>query len=155
MYYPIRDLPLHGDQVVAAGDVDSPVVVVVAGCRPAGVTINLRVGDGDTVGGTIAKDNVLAADEGGLDVVNPNEVAAVEGNSITTPDILRVQVGDVDVLNNDVLHAAGDTETLANNDTSAALPVDGLVGANLDGVETGLVVPDTSRCKIRIREYTK
>jgi hypothetical protein len=145
-----RDLPLHGDQVIAAGDVDGPVVVVVTSGRPTGVTVNLRVRDRDTVGGAVAEDNVLAPNEGGLDMVDPDEVAAIEGNSITTPDVLGIQVGDVYVLDDDVLHPAGNTETLADNDTRTALSVDGLVGANLDRVETSLIIPDTFRCELWI-----
>lgn len=76
---------LEGDHVVAAGEVDEEVVlrylvsnvlnnmlwtlgayVVVTGGRPAGGAIELRVGDGDTVGGSVAEDKVLAANEGGL-----------------------------------------------------------------------------------------
>lgn len=40
--------------------------MVVAGSGPAGGAIELRVGDGDTVGGSVAEDKVLAANEGGL-----------------------------------------------------------------------------------------
>jgi hypothetical protein len=35
-------------------------------------------------------------------VVNPHHVAALQSDSITTPNVLRVQFGDVDVLQDDV-----------------------------------------------------
>lgn len=89
---------LEGDHVVAAGEVESPVVVTVAGGGPGGRAVNLVVGDGDTVRGAVAENNVLAADQGGLDVVDPDKVGAVESDGITAPDVLGVQVGDVDVL---------------------------------------------------------
>lgn len=43
-----------------------PVVVVVTGGGPRGVTVNFRVGNGDAVGGLSAEDNVLTANERGL-----------------------------------------------------------------------------------------
>lgn len=57
---------LERDQVAAADGVDGPVVVPVAGRRPAGATIELAVGDGDAVGRRLASDEHLAADEGDL-----------------------------------------------------------------------------------------
>lgn len=40
--------------------------VVVTGGRPVGGAVELGVGDGDTVGGSVAEDKVLAANAGGL-----------------------------------------------------------------------------------------
>lgn len=42
---------LQGDQVVGASEVDSPVVVAVAGCAPACVAVELAVGERHAVGG--------------------------------------------------------------------------------------------------------
>lgn len=63
---------LHGDHVVGAGQVDGPVVVAVAGGAPAGGAVELAVGQRHTVGGRLAGDKHLAADEGDLDVVHPD-----------------------------------------------------------------------------------
>lgn len=60
---------LEGNQVVGARQVQRPVVVVVAGGGPVGVAIEIVVGDGDAVGGVVAEDEHLAADEGELVVV--------------------------------------------------------------------------------------
>ena len=38
--------------------------------------------------------------------VNPNHVRAGQGDSITAPDVVRVQLGDLDVLNDDVGNTA-------------------------------------------------
>lgn len=73
------------------------------------------------------------------DVVDPDVVGGVESDGITTPDVLGVDVLNLDVLDDDVL-GTGDSQTLADNDTLGAGSDDGLVGGNLDGVETGLVV---------------
>lgn len=59
---------LERDHVVGAGQVQGPVVLAVAGGGPGGGAVDLRVGDCDAVGGRIAEDDVLAADEGGLGV---------------------------------------------------------------------------------------
>lgn len=71
-------------------------------------------------------------------VVNPDEVGSGKGESISTPDILVVQVADLDVLNNDVLACKG--ETLALDDTLGSDSEDSLVATHLDGVLRGLVV---------------
>lgn len=42
-------VPLHGDQVAGTRQVDSPVVVAVAGGAPAGVAVKLAVGEGHAV----------------------------------------------------------------------------------------------------------
>ena len=41
----------HGDEVRGAGEVDTPVVVAVAGGGPAGDAVDVVVGEGYTVGG--------------------------------------------------------------------------------------------------------
>lgn len=38
--------------------------------------------------------------------VNPDHVCSGEGDSITAPDVVRVQLGDLDVLNDDVGNTA-------------------------------------------------
>lgn len=53
-------------------------------------------------------------------MVDPDLVSAVQSDSITTPDILRVQFGDVNVLNDDIADAVGQTQPLAPDDTSTA-----------------------------------
>ena len=73
-------------------------------------------------------------------MVNPDEVSSGERESISTPDILVVQVTDLNVLDNDVL--AGEGQTLALYDTLGSNTQDGLVGTNLDGRLRGLVVSD-------------
>lgn len=135
---------LEGDHVVGAGEVHAPVVVGVAGSRPGGGTVDFVVGDGDTAGSGVTEDNVLTGDQVGGDVVNPDHVGAVHGDGITTPDVLRVDLSNADVLDNDVLNAAVHAETLALDDTLAALPDDGLVALDGDTEHTSLVVGDAA-----------
>lgn len=52
-------------------------MVTVASRRPRGSAINLVVRDGYSVTGAIAKNNMLAADQRGSDVVDPDEVSVI------------------------------------------------------------------------------
>ena len=152
---------LEGDHVVAAGEIDSPVVVAVAGSGPGGGAVDLVVGDGDTTGSLLAEDNVLAGNQVGGDVVDPDHVAcnyrlldtacefeyrlqltAVDGDGITTPDELRVDLGETDVLDDDVLDAVGHADTLSFDNTLVALTDKRLVGANSDTNNTSLIISD-------------
>lgn len=36
-------------------------------------------------------------------MINPNKIGVIKGNGITSPDVLRVKVGDLNVLDNDIL----------------------------------------------------
>jgi hypothetical protein len=57
---------LEGDVVGGSGEVESPVVVAVAGGRVVDVAVNLAVGDGNAATSLSTKDNVLTADLGSL-----------------------------------------------------------------------------------------
>ena len=93
----------------------------------------------------VSRDEHLAADQRDLDVVNPDLVGAIQGDSITTPDVLRVELRNVNVLDDDILHAAGQTQTLAAKDTSTTNTDDGLVRSNRQALETGFVVGASGR----------
>jgi hypothetical protein len=88
---------LHGDVVVGAVEVDTPVVVAVAGGRVVGGTVDEAVGDGHALGGLGTQDNVLTANASSSNVVDPDHVAVVDGDGITTPNVLGVDIGDGDV----------------------------------------------------------
>ena len=49
-------------------------MVIVTSCGPGGCAVDVAVGDGDAVGGAGAQDDVLAGDEVGGHVVDPDEV---------------------------------------------------------------------------------
>lgn len=132
---------LEGDHVVGTSKVDAPVVVGVAAGGPGAGAVNLGVGDGDTVAGLVAEDNVLATDERGSDVVDPDQVSVVEGDGITAPDEARVEVGNMNVLDDDVL-GAHDAQALALDDALVSNTNQTLVRADLDAQNTGLVVLD-------------
>lgn len=72
-------------------------------------------------------------------MVDPDLVAAVEGDTIASPDVLRVELGDVNVLDDDVLGAV-DAQTLTTDDTGITNTNNGLVGAYFKAVQAGVVV---------------
>lgn len=88
---------LHGNEIAGSIKVDTPVVVSVTGGGVGAGTIDVAVGDSDTLGGLGAEHNVLARDTGGGDVVDPDHVGVVDGDGVTAPDVLGVDVGDGDV----------------------------------------------------------
>lgn len=138
-------------------------MVAIARGRPAGAAVEFAVRDSDTAacgnwlvcighGGSgtvltrvVSRDEHLAADQRDLDVVNPDLVGAIQGDSITTPDVLRVELRNVNVLDDDILNTAGQTQTLAAKDTSATNTDDGLVRSNCQALETGVVVSASRR----------
>ena len=132
---------LEGDCVTAADEEEGPVVVVIAAGGPRSVSVDLGVGDGHAVAGVVAGDDVLAADQGDLDVVDPDQVCAGEGDGVAAPDVLRVKLGDVDVLDDDVL-GAGEAETFAADYTLGAFTNDGFVALDIDRSNSCGVVGD-------------
>lgn len=160
---------LQGDVVVGTVKVDTPVVVAVAGSGVAGGTVDVAVGDGHALGGIGTQDNVLTANASSGNVVNPDHVAVVDGDGITTPDVLGVDVGDGDIpgkasvskrftfaepggkyiLDDNVAGTADDTQTLTLDNTGGTLTDDGLVGGNGDTENTGVVTCRLSVYAIR------
>jgi hypothetical protein len=57
---------LESDQVVATGEVKSPVVTTIAGCGPGGRSVDITVGNSDSAGSKLSKDDVLASNALGL-----------------------------------------------------------------------------------------
>lgn len=54
-----------------------------------------------------------------LDVINPDEVSTVQGDGITTPDVLRVQICNMDVLDDNIAGTTDNLQALSLNDTGA------------------------------------
>jgi hypothetical protein len=81
-------------------------------------------------------------DRGGGQLTDPDLVRAIDGNGIAAPDELRVQLGDVNVLDDDILRAVGDAEPLSTEDTLVADTDERLVGADGEPADAGLVVGD-------------
>lgn len=136
----VNPVSREGIVILLTDEEHSPVVLSVATRRPRRLSIKLVVGDGDVSCSSPARDEHLATDEGELVVVDPDLVGAVEGDGIATPDVLRVQVGDVDVLDDDVLCSAADTEALSDDDTLASDTDDTLVASKVNRLSGCVVV---------------
>ena len=114
-------LTCKGDLVVSSDKLQSPVVLSIARGREVGCAIHETVGDSDVSIGFVAKDVVYTASVLSLvtiklefsqgvvvesltnrNMVNPDLRSARECDSIATPDKFRVEVGDHDVLDDDV-----------------------------------------------------
>jgi hypothetical protein len=135
--------------IVRTKEEDAPVMVGVTASRPVAVTIDLVVGDRNTTTSLGTKNDMLTANEGGRAMVNPNIVGSVKSDSITTPDNVRVEVRNMNVLDDNVLDTIGKTETLALDNTLRANTDDALVRANHDGVQAGLVIFDVDLGSVR------
>lgn len=85
---------LQRDHVVAAVQIQAPVVVSVTGRGVVGHAIEVVVRDGHPVAGVSAEHDVLARDARGCNVVDPDHVNIIQSNGIAAPDILGVDVGD-------------------------------------------------------------
>jgi hypothetical protein len=73
-------------------------------------------------------------------MVNPDKISSGEGKSISTPDILVVQVTNLYVLDDHIL--AGKGESLSLDNAFGSNAQDSLVGANFDGSFRRFVVGD-------------
>lgn len=157
---------LKGDGILCAGQVNGPVVVAVARGGPVCLPFHEVVGDCDASVFAVACDNMLAADEGGLgrlaikfcyglsrraspylDMVDPDIRRAIESDGVAAPDILRVQVSDFEVLEDDIVDTACNAESFATDHTVLANALDSLIARHHKRVLGCFVVSDLgSRC---------
>ena len=101
-------------------------------------------------------------------VVDPDQVRSMEGDGIASPDVsdttsqplekydlrkygagsLRVQVGDMNVLDDNVRHAIDESKTFSAEHTRSTLSDQCLVGSNMDSIGRSIVVGDGDRVTI-------
>ena len=93
--------------IARAGKVQCPVVMAIARSRPSRRAVDFRVGDGDTPTRSVAENNMLATNERCCHMVNPYHISYIQCNGIPTPDISRVEIGDVNILYNDIADTVG------------------------------------------------
>lgn len=130
---------LKSNQIRRASEVHVPVMVSITSSRPGGNTVDVVVGDGNTTRSGVSEDDVLTTDERGGYAINPDHVRAIDSNSIASPHVLGVDVGDLNVLDDDVGDAGDHAETLSEDDTGLALADEGLVGLNGDSERSSIV----------------
>jgi hypothetical protein len=73
-------------------------------------------------------------------VIDPHHVRTIEGDSITSPYVVRVDVRDVNVLNDDVARTRDDTKTFALDNAATTLANDRLVRVDRDAKNASIVV---------------
>ena len=73
-------------------------------------------------------------------MINPDVVSLVESDAIATPDVLLIDIRDLDVLEDNVLSTVNDAETFALDYALGTLSNEGLVRCNVDTKSTSLVV---------------
>lgn len=88
---------LHGDQIGRTVKVDTPVVVSVTSGRVIGNTVDVVVGESNTVRSFGTKNDVLTTDVVGSDTINPDHVGIVNSDGVTSPDVFRVELFDLNV----------------------------------------------------------
>lgn len=77
-----------------------------------------------------------------LDVVDPYQVRTVQSDGVSSPDILGIQLRDVDVLDDDVAGSSLHIKSLSLDDTARADSDERLVGFDNDRIPGGWVVRD-------------
>lgn len=75
-----------------------------------------------------------------LNVINPHKIRASKGDSVSSPNILWVQLSDVNVLNDDVLVAIGNSETLSSDNTFGTDTDNRFVGADFERSNSGFII---------------
>lgn len=85
---------------------------------------------------------MLPADKGRSNMVNPNKIRVIKGNSITAPDVLRVKVCDLNVLDDDILRTLCNIKALALDDALASYTNETFIRPNENGVQCSIVILD-------------
>lgn len=65
-------------------------------------------------------------------MVNPDQIRAIERDRVATPDELRVEVGDSNVLDDDVASSGAETKSLSLDTSTASNTEKSLVRSNID-----------------------
>lgn len=146
-----------GDLVVGPDKFQSPVLLSVTRSREIGCAVHEAVGDSNMRVRFLTKDVVYTASVLSLvtttlafsraiimenltnrDMVNPDLGSVRECDRITTPDKLWVEVGDHDVLNNDV-GGIDHSQPFAEEDTLVSDSDDRLVRVNTDSLSSSSI----------------
>jgi hypothetical protein len=109
----VKVVAVKSNLVALAVEHHGPVVVAVAGSRGVSDTVELGVGDGNARA-VVVGHNEHAANLRELAVIDPNTIVlSLKLQSIASPDDSRVEVGDLDTLDDNVAGALLDGKTLA------------------------------------------
>lgn len=92
----------------------------------------------------------MAADEVGLYVVDPDEVGVVQGNGIAAPNILRIEIRNPYILDDNVLRTTDNSEAFALDHAFGADTNDGFVRGNNYAQDCSIVIGDGDLGGIRL-----
>lgn len=81
-------------------------------------------------------------------MVDPDQISTVEGDGVSAPDVVRVEFGDLNILNDNIADA-DHAETLAH-DLGIVLAHNGLVAGYGDAEETSIVVCERGVGRVRL-----
>jgi hypothetical protein len=145
----VEVVAVKSDLVALAVEHHGPVVVAVAGRRGVGDAIELGVGDGKT-GAIVVTDDEHAADLGELAVINPYTIVkTLKLKRIAAPDNARVQVGDLNTLDDNVAGPLLEGKTLSLQD-SLTVTDDTLVATNRERLGTSNIVGNRANSNVII-----
>lgn len=132
-----------------------PVVVGIAGSRGSGGSVELVVRD-SKARAVVVRDDEHAANKRELVVVDPDTVVAtLEVKRISTPYYTRVDVGELNALNDNVLCVLQQRETLALQDSFSVNTQDGLVATDLERSRSSSVVGDGADGNVVVRSAAR
>lgn len=72
-------------------------MVTITSSRVIRETVDVVVGESNTVGSERTENDVLTGNVVGGDMVNPDHIGVVNGDSVTSPDVFGVDLLDLDV----------------------------------------------------------
>lgn len=90
------------DLVISTHKLHTPVRVSIASSGVVGGTVEVGVADSDSQIWALSKTVMLSAKRRCRDMVDPDEICVTEDDGITSPDIHWIQVGNLDVLDDDI-----------------------------------------------------
>ncbi len=97
-----------------------PVVRIVTGRRPLCLTVKKAVGDGNSAGRLVSSDDELPSDHAKRDLVDPDQISIVESDAVTTPNVLRVDLVNPEIVQDDIL-------LVRNTQSSTLIPASGVI----------------------------
>lgn len=100
--------------------------------RPVRDTIKLIVRDSDMAGSSPTRNDKLPPDKRELVMIDPDLVTVVEGNSITAPNVLWVELRNVDVLDDHITCAASNAQSFAADNSGVTDTDDTLVATDVE-----------------------
>jgi hypothetical protein len=75
-------------------------------------------------------------------MIDPDIVCPIQGDGITAPNVFRVDIGDLNVLEDDILSPVHNSQALAFDDALRAIADDCLIRTNSDTESSSSIISD-------------